>query len=74
MHGQWQRIPTPDEMQEAWAVYDKEGKMWAVGSTEDDVKKQAHQRSGVRWEDMELGFGDTCKPVSIVPRESEVEG
>jgi hypothetical protein len=66
--GQWQRIPNPDEMQEAWAVRCPAGQYAHVG-TEDETITFVDRLNET---DMFLsGQEYTCKPVYIVRRESE---
>ena len=76
MHGQWQRIPTPDEMQEAWAVCDAESlePVSISDKSKQDAIDKAWDALGDPRETSQCPGGYTCKPVSIVPRESEVEG
>lgn len=83
LDGSWMRIPTPDEMQEAWAVY-LGGEIIEIGKTKQDAINNFAQLMGASTEDQEVismlwdyseeKEGYTCKPVAIVPRESEVEG
>lgn len=76
MPGQWRRIPTPEEMQEAWAVRDVESLELVSISNESkqDAIDKAWDALGDPRETSQCPGGYTCKPVSIVPRESEVEG
>jgi hypothetical protein len=68
LDGQWQRIPNPDEMQEAWAVKCPAGQYAHVG-TEDEC---INERDRLNDTDMFLaGQEYTCKPVYIVRREIE---
>lgn len=71
--GQWQRIPTPDEMQEAWAVYDVEDKEIIAASSINarDAVMKAWNALGDPRETNQCPGGYTCNPVAIYPRESE---
>ena len=66
--GQWSKIPNPDECQEAWAVINRHGKIdvcWTCKTHTEAFVKDMNE--------ITTSNAHTCKPVYIVPRESEVE-
>lgn len=83
-NSQWQRLYNPDEVQQAWAVYLGD-EIIKTGKTQQDAINKFALFMGLYqgadldqiqdvWDYAEEKEGYTCKPVAIVPRDSEVEG
>lgn len=69
--GQWSKIYNPEERQEAWGIY--QNGMLCHSNESMPVAIQILERlTGKLWIDLQTYGNYTCKPVSIVPRESEV--
>lgn len=70
LKGQWQRIPTPDECQEAWGIY--QNGMLCHSNESMPVAIQILERlTGKLWIDLQTYDDYTCKPAYVYPLEVE---